>query len=242
MNIPSALALKLKSFTDLSEKETSAIDALHKRSKKFVAGEDMVSQGLCDQSAYILTSGWACSYKILEDGQRQIVDFQIPGDFLGLRSILLNVSDHSIEPVTDIEAVKITSNDIVETVANTPKLAVAMLWAMSRDEAMVVEHLVGLGRRDAAQRVAHFFLELGVRLSLVGLASKDGYFCGLTQYLLADALGLTAVHVNRTLRQLREDGLLTFRDGLVSFDNYQRLVSFAQFDPGYMDAKEPFFD
>ena len=242
MNIPSALALKLKSFTDLSEKETSAIDALHKRSKKFVAGQDMVSQGLCDQSAYILTSGWACSYKILEDGQRQIVDFQIPGDFLGLRSILLNVSDHSIEPVTDIEAVKITSNDIVETVANTPKLAVAMLWAMSRDEAMVVEHLVGLGRRDAAQRVAHFLLELGARLSLVGLANKNGFFCGLTQYLLADALGLTAVHINRTLRQLREAGLLTFRDGLVSFDNYKRLVSFAQFDPCYMDHKEPFLD
>ena len=242
MNTPSALALKLKSFTDLSEKETSAIDALHKRRKKFVAGQDMVSQGLCDQSAYILTSGWACSYKILEDGQRQIVDFQIPGDFLGLRSILLNVSDHSIEPVTDIEAVKITSNDIVDTVANTPKLAVAMLWAMSRDEAMVVEHLVGLGRRDAAQRVAHFLLELGARLSLVGLANKNGFFCGLTQYLLADALGLTAVHINRTLRQLREAGLLTFRDGLVSFDNYKRLVSFAQFDPCYMDHKEPFLD
>jgi CRP-like cAMP-binding protein len=242
MNIPSALARKLQSFTDLSEKETSAIDALHKRRKKFVAGQDMVSQGLCDQSAYILTSGWACSYKILEDGQRQIVDFQIPGDFLGLRSILLNVSDHSIEPVTDIEAVKITLNDIIETVANTPKLAVAMLWAMSRDEAMVVEHLVGLGRRDAAQRVAHFLLELGARLSLVGLATKNGFFCGLTQYLLADALGLTAVHINRTLRQLREAGLLTFRDGLVSFDNYKRLVSFAQFDPCYMDHKEPFLD
>ena len=242
MNIPSALALKLKSFTDLSEKETSAIDALHKRRKKFVAGQDMVSQGLCDQSAYILTSGWACSYKILEDGQRQIVDFQIPGDFLGLRSILLNVSDHRIEPVTDLVAVKITSNDIVDTVANTPKLAVAMLWAMSRDEAMVVEHLVGLGRRDAAQRVAHFLLELGARLSLVGLANKNGFFCGLTQYLLADALGLTAVHINRTLRQLREAGLLTFRDGLVSFDNYKRLVSFAQFDPCYMDHKEPFLD
>lgn len=242
MNIPSALALKLRSFTDLSEEEALVIEALHKRRRRFVVGQDVVSQGLCDQNAYILASGWACCYKILEDGQRQIVDFKIPGDFLGLRSILFKVSDHSVEPVTDIEAIQITPNDIIKAVSNTPKLAVAILWAMSRDEAMLVEHLVGLGRRDAAQRVAHFFLELGVRLSLVGLASKDGYFCGLTQYLLADALGLTAVHVNRTLRQLREDGLLTFRDGLVSFDNYQRLVSFAQFDPGYMDAKEPFFD
>jgi CRP-like cAMP-binding protein len=103
----------------------------------------------------------------------------------------------------------------------------------------VVEHLVDLGRRDAAERMAHFLLELGARLALVGLGSKDGYACPLTQYLLADALGLSAVHVNRVLRQLREAGMVTFRDGCVAFDRYDELVKFAQFDPAYMDQKGP---
>jgi len=129
--------------------------------------------------------------------------------------------------------------DLLDAFARTPRLATAVLWAASRDEAMVVEHLVDLGRRDAAERMAHFMLELGARLALVGLGSKDGYACPLTQYLLADALGLSAVHVNRVLRQLREAGMVTFRDGFVTFDDYDQLVKFAGFEPSYMDEKGP---
>lgn len=103
----------------------------------------------------------------------------------------------------------------------------------------MVEHLVNVGCRDAAERMAHFLLELGDRLAFVGLGSKDGYACPLTQNLLADALGLSAVHVNRVLRQLREAGMVTFRDGFVAFDGYDQLVKFAQFDPSYMDQKGP---
>ena len=104
---------------------------------------------------------------------------------------------------------------------------------------MVVEHLVGLGRRDADTRLAHFLLELGARLALVGLGNKAGYDCPLTQYHLADALGLSAVHVNRVLRQLRENGLLTFRDGRVSYDDHDRLMEFAEFDSLYLDQSGP---
>jgi CRP-like cAMP-binding protein len=181
---------KLGAFVALKDVELSVLASLHKRRRTFVAGRDLVHQGQSDQAAYILASGWACSYKILEDGQRQIVDFQIPGDFLGLRSILLHVSDHSVEPVTDIEVTEIHAVDLLDAFARTPRLATAVLWAASRDEAMVVEHLVDIGRRDAAQRMAHFLLELGARLTLVKLGSKQGYACPLTQYLLADALGL----------------------------------------------------
>ncbi len=104
---------------------------------------------------------------------------------------------------------------------------------------MVVEHLVGIGRRDAHARVAHFLLELGSRVALVGMGDKTGHACPLTQYLLADSLGLSAVHVNRVLRQLREDGLVTCRDGYVAFDDYERLVVRADFDPAYLDQSGP---
>ena len=233
------LVRKLGAFVALSEVELAVLEGLHKRRRTFVAGRDLVLQGQSDQAAYILVSGWACSYKLLQDGQRQIVDFQIPGDFLGLRSVVLHISDHSVEPVTDIEVTEVQVADLLDAFSNTPRLAAAVLWAASRDEAMVVEHLVNIGRRDAAERMAHFLLELGTRLSLVGMGSKAGYACPLSQNLLADALGLSTIHVNRMLRQLREAGMVTFRDGFVTFNDYDRLRTFADFELTYLDQIGP---
>ena len=233
------LVRKLSSFVALSEAELGVLESLHKRRRTFVAGRDLVHQGQTDQVAYILISGWACSYKLLADGQRQIVDFQIPGDFLGLRSVVLHISDHSVEPVTDIEVTEVHLSDLMGVFSSTPRLATAVFWAVSRDEAMVVEHLVNIGRRDAEERVAHFLLELGARLALVGLGSRTGYACPLTQYLLADALGLSSVHINRVLRKLREAGMVSFRDGFVTFNNYDRLVEFADFERTYLDQIGP---
>ena len=235
MTNQSPLARKLSAFVSLSDAELAVLAGLHRRRKVFLAGRDLVQQGQSRQAAYILASGWVCSYKIQPDGSRQIVDFQIPGDFLGLRSALLRTSDHSFEPIVDIEAAEVLASDFLKALADTPRLATAIFWAASRDEAMVVEHLVSIGRRDAEARMAHFLLELGARLALVGMGSKDGYDCPLTQYHLADTLGLSAIHVNRVLRQLRERGLVTFRNGRVTFENHEKLVDFAEFDTAYLD-------
>ena len=235
----SPLTRKLSAFVTLSEIELGVLERLYQRRRSFAAGRDLVHQGQSEQAAYILSAGWVCSYKIQPDGTRQIVDFQIPGDFLGLRSVLLRTSDHSFEPITDIEASEVMASDLLEAFADTPRLATAILWAVSRDEATVVEHLVGLGRRDADARMAHFLLELGARLALVGVGSREGYHCPLTQYHLADALGLSPVHVNRVLRQLREKGLVTFRGGRVTFNDRSRLVELADFDPAYLDQEGP---
>jgi CRP-like cAMP-binding protein len=238
-SLNSPLALKLGAFVALSTEEMSALDKLHARRKFFPAGRDIVHQGQVNQSAYILASGWVCSYKLLSGGARQIVDFQIPGDFLGLRSVLFRTADHNIEPVTKVEASEVLAVDLLETFSKTPRLATAVLWAASRDEAMVVEHLVGIGRRDAKERTAHFLLELGARLKLVGLGSAQGYACPLSQYLLADALGLSAVHVNRVLRELREDGLATFQNGQVEIHDLDGLMRLADFDKSYLDHDGP---
>jgi CRP-like cAMP-binding protein len=223
----------------LSDPEFAVLAALHSRRRVFQPGKDLIYQGQSDRSAYILAKGWVCSYKILPDGTRQIVAFQIPGDFLGLRSVLFRTADHNVEPVTKVEASEVLASDLLDAFTRTPRLATAVLWAASRDEAMVVEHLINLGRRDALQRVVHFLLELGARLRLVGLGTKDGYACPLSQYLLADALGLSAVHVNRVLRKLRDDRLLTFRNGKVIFDNFDALVELAEFDLTYLDQSGP---
>jgi len=158
----------------LSDDERAVLDGLHRKRRSFLAGRDLVHEGQTERAAYILVSGWVCSYKLQPDGGRQIIDFQIPGDFLGLRSILLQASDCSFEAIVDILAIEVPKQSLVDAFSNTPRLATAILRAASRDEAMVVEHLVRLGRRDAGKRMAHFLLELGARLSLVELGNTSG--------------------------------------------------------------------
>jgi CRP-like cAMP-binding protein len=237
--LESPLSRKLSAFVALSETDLATLARFYQRRRRFQSGHEMIHEGQTNASAFILAKGWACSYKILPDGERQIVDFQIPGDFLGLRSILFRTSDHSIEAVTRIEASEVVATDILDAFSHAPRLATAVLWAASRDEAMVVEHLVNLGRRSAEERMAHFLLELGARLKLVGLGEKTGFDCPLTQYHLADALGLSAVHVNRVLRHLREEGLVTFQKGRVVFDDFDRLRDIAGFDTAYLDQEGP---
>jgi CRP-like cAMP-binding protein len=235
----SPFARKLSAFVQLSQEDLQVLSEVYKRRRNFPIGREMIHQGQTDQCAYIVASGWACSYKILPGGGRQIVDFQIPGDFMGLRSVLFRTADHNVEPITRVQASEVREADLITAFSATPRLATAVLWAASRDEAMVVEHLVGLGRRNAAERMGHFLLELASRLRLVNMGDRKGFACPLTQYLLADALGLSAVHVNRVLRELREEGLMTFQKGHVTFDNYAGLVAFSGFDSDYLDHEGP---
>jgi CRP-like cAMP-binding protein len=235
----SPLTRKLSAFVALSPADLSTLARFDQRRRTFLSGHQLVHEGQRNASAFVLSDGWVCSYKILPDGERQIVDFQIPGDFLGLRSILFRTSDHTVEAITRIQASEVLASDIFDAFNNAPRLATAVLWAASRDEAMVVEHLVNLGRRPADVRMAHFLLELATRLYLVGVGDRTGFTCPLTQYHLADALGLTAVHVNRVLRLLREAGLVTFQKGRVTFNDFNGLVALAGFDTGYLDQDGP---
>ena len=239
MVLEGPFAHKLKAFSALSDEDLATLSALHARRRRFPAGRDMIRQGQSEHAAFILAEGWVCSYKLLSNGSRQILDFKIPGDLLGLRSILLRTADHNEEPISEVNATEVHKDEVFRAFSATPSLATAVLWSASRDEALLVEHLVGLGRRNAAERTAHFFLEMAARLSLVGYGTKTGYACPLSQYLLADALGLSAVHVNRVLRELREEGLVTFQSGQVRFDNFDALVKFADFDQQYLDHKDP---
>lgn len=237
--LDSPFSRKLTAFVALSDSDLSVLSDLYRRRRRFAVGRDMFHQGQTNQAAYILADGWVCSYILLPNGSRQIINIKLPGDFLGLLSVLFRTSDHNVEPITPVEASEVLASDLIDAFARTPRLATAVLWAASRDQAMVVEHLVGTGRRTAAERTGHFLLELAARLKLVGLGDKTGYDCPLSQYLLADTLGLSAVHVNRVLRELRESGYVTFRNGRVAFDDFEGLVAFSDFDRAYLDHDGP---
>jgi len=235
----SPLVRKLSTFVALPSGDLELLAGFHRRRRTFMSGSEIISEGEKRQCAYILAKGWACSFKIQPDGRRQVVDFQIPGDFLGLRSLLFRTSDHSAEAVTDIEASEVLIGDVLDAFSRAPRLATAVLWAASRDEAMVVEHLVNIGRRSAEQRLAHILLEMDARLKLVGLSDTDGYAFPLTQFHLADLLGLTAVHVNRIIRLLREKNLVHIQHRRVKFLNREGLIALAAFDGAYLDQDGP---
>jgi CRP-like cAMP-binding protein len=236
MGVPgSALVRKLTRFFPLGEAELAALEPLRGRRRSVAAGTELVHERQVGHHAYILEDGWACSFKLLPDGGRQVIDFPIPGDVIGLRSVLLHASDHSFAAVTDLTVAEVSARRLMDAFEQQPRLGLALLCAASRDEAMVVEHLVNIGRRSALVRTAHFLVELGLRLQLVGLGSETGFACPLNQYLLADAVGLTAIHVNRILRQLCERQLLTFRHGRVVFHDLPRLRELAGHHGAHLD-------
>ncbi len=226
----SCLETKLNSFVLLSPAEMSCLSDLQSAPVRVKRGQELVYEGQTGHKVYILQAGWACSFKLLPDGGRQIIGFPIPGDCIGLRSVLLRTSDHSFSALTDAAVSSVDAAQVMKLFNDLPRLAAAILWAASRDEAMIVEHLVSIGRRSALERTAYFFLELGERLRLVGLATDREFTCPLNQYVLADALGLSAIHVNRVLRQLREMELMTLRQGKVLIHDKSALERLAGFE------------
>jgi CRP-like cAMP-binding protein len=211
--LASVLATKLNRFVPLSRDELKCLADMQANILKMRRGKQLTHEGQTGHKAFVLQAGWACSYKLLPGGGRQVISFPIAGDIVGLRSVLLRTADHSFSALTDAVVSPVEGSHVLRCVTEFPRLGAALLWAASRDEAMVVEHLVNIGRRTAIERTAHFFMELAERLTLVGLATETEFKCPLSQFVIADALGLTAIHVNRVLRQLREQDLLTVRKG-----------------------------
>jgi CRP-like cAMP-binding protein len=236
--VDTALARKLSAFLPLAPEELNALAEIQSAPLTVKRGKNLVSEGQTDHRAFVLHSGWACSYKDLPNGSRQIIGFPLPGDFVGVRSILLRTADHSFSALTETTVSAVTGAHLLRCVTEFPRLGAALLWSASRDEAMVVEHLVNIGRRSAIERTAHFFLELAERLHVNGVATPLEFACPLSQPVLGDALGLSPIHVNRVLRQLREENLMSLQKGKVQILDLPRLKKLAGFQGGYLDSRD----
>jgi CRP-like cAMP-binding protein len=234
----SVLARKLGRFVSFTEDELRGLHQLEQPRQKVEPHAELTFEGQARQDCYVLLEGWAAGYKILPDGKRQIINFSIPGDFLGLRSFLLRTADHSVVTLTEAWVSRFEQQRILEILEDLPRVGTAILWALSREEAIVVEHLVNIGRRSAIERLAHLLLELGERLRIVGLGYDGGYACPLTQEALADALGLTPIYVNRILRQLRERGLVSLNRRQLAIHDLAGLRELAEFSIAYLDHND----
>ncbi|WP_245844234.1 Crp/Fnr family transcriptional regulator [Sphingomonas spermidinifaciens] len=200
----------------------------------FRRSEPILRQGDAPTRCAILRRGLACRWKMNSDGGRQIVSLHYPGDLLDLQHFLLERADHHISALTSCDLSWVSYEDLQQTVEQYPAVGRA-LWRYTLAEASVSrEWLLNVGRRDALQRVAHLLVELHLRTTDAGMAATDAPTEALTQEDIADATGLTAVHVNRMIQRLRSSKALPERGKLMTTEHLQRLKEFAVFDGAYL--------
>jgi CRP-like cAMP-binding protein len=225
------LRRKLAGYAPLT-REDAALLGLMEKKRRFVPARQWLDIGA--NRTWLIGNGWVYSYKALANGERQVVGFHLPGDLIG--ETKPGGEGFSYVAVTDCVVCEFDRSMAMKLRRSETVLPDALRWSDAREAAIVQQHLISIGRRSAIARVAHLLLELGARLKLVGLADDDGYQCPLSQELLGDALGLTKIHVNRMLRELRELGCLTFRNGRVAYGDMARLIDLAEYDPAYLDV------
>jgi CRP-like cAMP-binding protein len=233
----SPLVTKLETLARLPEEDRDALNRLGGNARELGARRNIIREGDRPDHVHLMVEGWAARYKLLPGGSRQITAFLIPGDFCDLHVTLLGEMDHSIITLTRSRVAFIPYGE-VESLIDRPKLARAMWWATLVDEAVLREWIVNVGRRDAFEAIGHVMCELYVRMKNVGLVTDHSFELPLTQEELADALGLTPVHVNRVLQRMRGDGLIAFKSGSLTILDYPRLEKSAGFNPNYLHIEK----
>ena len=226
---------RLNALRRLSEKGIATLRAVvRERPAKAAAGEDLVCEGDRCDSVRLFLSGWACRYKALEDGRRQILSFILPGDTCDAYIYLLSSMDHSIATLTPVTFCELDRTAFERLMAADVSVAEAFHSETLTARAIQREWGINLGRRDALERVAHIICELFERLRAVGLTDGHSFAFPVTQMDLADATGLSTVHLNRTLQELRGAGLITLRDRSLTIVDLQALRGTAMFNPNYL--------
>lgn len=225
---------KLRLRDTISAEEEAALRGTLLDTVVHPAGRTLVRAGEEVNYSTLLLDGLIGRYKDLKNGQRQITHVHVPGDFADLHGFSLKRLDHSLLALTPCTIARAAHSRLRTITETMPHLTRVMWFSTNVDAAIHREWEVSLGRRSAIQRAAHLFCELHVRLGVVGLAEEDGYALAISQAELAECLGLTPVHVNRVLRELRERGLVEFRNGRVAFQDLPGVRRLAEFDPGYL--------
>lgn len=229
---------KLEHFVPFSPDERALFAQHTRRTVHLPAKCEIASEGADPKDVHLILSGFACRYKILEDGSRQIVAYLVPGDFCDLHVFILKAMDHTIGTLTECHVAKLSSQDIAD-LCEKPSIAKALWWSTLVDQSILREWLVNVGRRSAEERIAHLLCELLVRLKSVGLVDGDNRFLlPVTQTELADTLGLTVVSVNRMIRNLRKDGMISAEGRNLVVRDVGRLKEFCGFNETYLHLRE----
>ncbi|GJD78262.1 Crp/Fnr family transcriptional regulator [Methylobacterium gregans] len=246
--MPQRLIRKLEHFVRLSGGDKLALQGLAQKVRAVGAHEDIIREGDNPLHVNLILEGWACRYKQLADGRRQIISFFVPGDLCDPHVFVLRQMDHSIGSLTPLRFAQIPREALLGVTDRHPRITRALWWETLVTAAVQREWTVNIGQRSALERMAHLLCELFIRLRCVGLSEGNSCPLPVTQTELADATGLTSVHVNRTLQEMRSAGLIVLRSKTLTIPDPAALQKVALFDADYLhlehegahlDANEP---
>lgn len=229
---------KLENRAVLNEDDREAFFSLPFEPRVYDQHRYIVREGDRAPEANLIVDGLAYRHKLTVDGARQILSVHMSGDFVDLEGTLLSVADHNVQALTRCEVAVIPATAILDLVKNHGRLAHAMWLDTLVDASIYREWILNVGRRDAYAAMSHLLCEITRRLELAGLAHRDGYELPMTQEQLADALGLTPVHVNRVLRELDRDGLIVREKRVVRVPNWEALRKAAGFNELYLHLNQ----
>lgn len=232
-----ALIRRLSTLADLDADDRSRIAELCENIRNVPRRSHISKEGDRPKYVHVMLSGWAARYKTLRDGSRQIVDFVIPGDFCDLHVAILSAMDHGIVALTPCTVARIGEDEIEKLTSENSRIVRAMWWSTLVDQGVLREWVLNVGRRDAYERVSHLLCELHFRMERAGLVEDGQLALPLTQEDLADATGLTSVHVNRTLQRLRSENLIEIGRGMLTLLDASALREAAGFNPAYLHVR-----
>jgi CRP-like cAMP-binding protein len=229
------LAMKLEQFARFSEEDHRTLGLLAKHNIRHAgAREDLIHEG--DEPRYVklVLEGWAIRHKMLEDGRRQIVAFLVPGDLCDLNVFILKSMDHTVGTLTPLKYALLSPETFNRLSQSRPRIMQALLWDSLVSASIQREWTLSMGQRSAFERIAHLLCELFIRLNVVGLVNDDSCTAPFTQHDLAEATGLTPVHVNRTIKELRASGLIEWQGRHLRVPDLAALKEAALFSTNYL--------
>jgi len=227
---------KLKNLAELDSADTDAISALTSRPRDYASKQDVIREGDRPGPVFVILKGWACRYKILPSGSRQIMAFLLPGDCCDLHVGMLAAMDHNLQALTLCEVALIPGDRMEALLEDHPAVARAMYKSQLIDEGILRAWIVSMGRRNSVERVAHLMCELYLRSFSINSLNEIAF--PISQIVLADALGMTPVHVNRILKELRLVGAVTIHRGNLLITDPLKLVQIAGFDENYLHRRK----
>jgi CRP-like cAMP-binding protein len=228
------LVRKLKQWRPLDAGDEEALRALPFRVIKLRPQEYVVREGDKPQNSCLMLKGFAFRHKVAGNGGRQIFSIHMEGDLADLQNSLLGTADHNLQALTHVEVALLPVEAVQEIAFSRPAIGRAMWYETLVDASIFREWTLNVGRRDARTRAAHMLCEFSLRLETAGLGERCNYELPMTQEQLADALGLTSVHINRTLMALASDGLITRSQRSIQIDDWPRLAKAGDFDQAYL--------
>ncbi|MFC4173570.1 Crp/Fnr family transcriptional regulator [Microvirga sp. GCM10011540] len=228
----------LRGFEQLFALSSDELDFLHRlesQSKEASARRPLLGDGKSYDYALIVLQGWLIEYKILRDGRRQVLNFRLPGEIAGIDSLAYAAIPHSVAPLVTSKVAVLPLETFHDLQREYPRLGSVLFLMTLREEAILHQWEVRLGRRDAYARIAHLFMELYRRLHLRGLTDGPSFHLPATQEDIADCTGLTTPYVNRILQRMRRDGLLRFDGQVIELLDAPHLAEVSGFKPGYIE-------